>query len=700
MSYIDNDYYRMLEYAHPFSLDRFTKVIELKGYKDQLLNDMDRGALLSRYSRSTHSLIDVLNKEFIPNKQKGIEFYEKWLNDYGDDSIAELASKQVGIEGISVLAASELTDRRLGISFLEKSTRYLPFSPESFYIPGEFYTYGIVDEFKELCALSYKTFTVINDELNELLREQYPIQNCSFTRDGELITYSQLSGEETALADKAYHSAVRDRSFDNASYAWLNALITNIGFNANCRAIEYMLHKLNASRLSELNTLGGNMLSLLDKSIAPFLKRVNQEGEEVITDYLINNSLTFNTYHPDESSVVGVYKHNVVNLLKPYDSFQEDLDNIEGTAKLSPEHTLRAEQQKNHKKTSMAILNQILHNNDQLDFVRGEQVIIDQDDFKPEVKLVDNRDETRAVNLITSAILWEYNENLLDYDEHNFNNIDANLRIKGLDKSDIKSGILYDILNKNKTIDEIANMYDDLHLNRITENGLSFGDFITYFEEASTTFDAVLFQDYESNKLAITKDQQFLINQYIKNRRNRRQTLGRAFEVVSYIFDIKSSFRVFRDLKRHRVNTLIKNPVVTGRNTYENYIFPDLIVKNEALFNSYKHLIEKSFNLYEKVIKNTGDYIAAQYIHPMGVKHTYSLSINARALDYLLSLRTIPQGHEEYRDICQQLYNNVRIIHPNVAKCFKFVDLNKYSLGRINYEYRKEKKLNDLNSHV
>lgn len=694
-STVDNEYYRMRQYPHPFSLTHSTKIIELKGYKDQLLNDMDRGALLSRYSRSTKSLLDVLDKEFIPNKNKGIEFYQKWLNEYGDDSIAELASKQIGIEGISILAASELTDRRLGMSFLEKSTRYLPFSADSFYIPGEFYTYGIVDEFRELCGLSHKTFQFIDNEIQQLLSEQYPIQNCSFARDDELITYSQLKGEEIALADKAYHSAIRDRSFDNASYAWLNALITNIGFNANCRAIEYTLHKLNASRLSELNTLGGNMLSLLNESIAPFLGRINAQQEGVITEYLQANTNTFNTYHPDDSSMVSVYKHNVVNLLKPYDTFQEDIENLEQKdRKLSPEHIKRAEQQKNHKKTSMSILNQILHDNKQLSFVKPTNpVFVDQDRFKPHVTLVDHRDETRAINMLCSAILWEYNENLLDYDDINLNNLDNNMRIIPLDSNGIQSGILYDLINNNKTLDEIANLYDDLHLNRITENSLSLGDFITYFEESATTFDTTLYQDYDSTRLVMTKDQQFLINQYVKNRKNRRHTLGRAFEMIDYCFDLTSSFRVFRDLKRHRINTMIKNPVITGRNTYENYIFPDLILKNEQLFNSYKNLIQKSFELYEKLIKKTGDYVAAQYIHPMGIKHTYSLKINARALDYLISLRTIPQGHEEYREIAALLYNTVKIVHPSIAKQMKFVDLNKYSLGRINYEYKKEKKL-------
>lgn len=698
MHFFENDYYRMVQYAHPFSVDRFTNIIDLKGYVgSQVLNEMDRGALLSRYSRSTKSMIELIYEEFMENPNRGTEFYNRVLNEYGDDSIAELSSKQIGIEGLSILAATELTDRRIGISFLEKSTRYLPFSADNFYIPGEFYTYGVVDEYKELCALSFKTFTYINEELKQLLAEQYPLEKCTFQKGDKMVAYHLLSTEEKEMAAKSYHRAIRDRAYDNASYCWLTSLTTNIGFNANCRSLEYLLHNLKASRLNENFNLGENMLSLLNHSIAPFLKRVDQE---VITDqsqsgYLISNSENFNTYNPDGSdSMISVYKANIVNLLKPYDTFQEDLEHIDGgTAKLSPEQRLRAEQQKNHKKTNMNILNQILHNNDTIARIKTDVPYVNQDNFRPSIFLADHRDEKRCINLLCAAILSQYNENLLDYDEYNFNNLDANLRIKPLEPNSIQNGILYDLVNESKTIDEIANLYDDIHLNRITENGLRLNEFITYFEESSTTFDTTLYQDYDSDKLVITKDQQFLINSYVKNRRNRRQTLGRAFETVDYLFDITSSFRVFRDLKRHRINTLIKPPVLTTRNSFDNYIFPDLILKNENLFNAYKLLIEKSYALYEKLIKGTNDYITAQYVLPLAVKFNYSIKINARALDYLLSLRTIPQGHEEYREICQLIYSTVKIVHPNIAKLFKFVDLNKYNLGRINYEFKKEQKL-------
>src|SRR5207237_2420867 len=55
------------------------------------------------------------------------EFYERVLVGYGDDSVAELAGAHVAVEQTSTLAAKALEDSRIGISPLEKSTRYVRF---------------------------------------------------------------------------------------------------------------------------------------------------------------------------------------------------------------------------------------------------------------------------------------------------------------------------------------------------------------------------------------------------------------------------------------------------------------------------------------------------------------------------------------------------------------------------------------------
>src|SRR5574337_1713034 len=88
---------------------------------------VDRGALMSRYSRTDKSMRRIFLDEFSQNENRGEEFYNKVLLEYGDDSVAELGEAQVALEGISNIAAKKIEDRRIGLSYLEKSSRYVPF---------------------------------------------------------------------------------------------------------------------------------------------------------------------------------------------------------------------------------------------------------------------------------------------------------------------------------------------------------------------------------------------------------------------------------------------------------------------------------------------------------------------------------------------------------------------------------------------
>src|SRR6266480_3766785 len=74
--------------------------------------------LLRRFCTNTDRRLDARRAE---------EFYERVLVGYGDDSVAELAGAHVAVERVSNLAAKALEDSRIGISPLEKSTRYVRF---------------------------------------------------------------------------------------------------------------------------------------------------------------------------------------------------------------------------------------------------------------------------------------------------------------------------------------------------------------------------------------------------------------------------------------------------------------------------------------------------------------------------------------------------------------------------------------------
>jgi thymidylate synthase ThyX len=68
------------------------------------------------------------------------------------------------------------------------------------------------------------------------------------------------------------------------------------------------------------------------------------------------------------------------------------------------------------------------------------------------------------------------------------------------------------------------------------------------------------------------------------------------------------------------------------------------------------------------------------------------MKLNLREACHLIELRTIPQGHIDYRRVAQNMYNQINKIHPNLSKIMKFVDLKEYDLERFEAEKRTEEK--------
>ena len=127
---------------------------------------VDRGALMSRYSRTSKSMRRVFLDEFARNEDRGEEFYNRVLQEYGDDSVAELGEAQIAIEGLSNIAVKKIEDRRLGLSYLEKSSRYVDWSAKR---DGEYLFYRepcimeseFADRYEEACG------PVLSDILKE-----------------------------------------------------------------------------------------------------------------------------------------------------------------------------------------------------------------------------------------------------------------------------------------------------------------------------------------------------------------------------------------------------------------------------------------------------------------------------------------------------------------------------------------------------
>ena len=144
------------------------------------------GALLSRYSRTTFTGKQLFLKEFLPNMNRGQEFFETWLVDYGDDSIQEMAGGiPLSCEFVSNVAAKEIEDSRMG-SYIEKSTRYVAFDRKM--NDGEFMFYKdpkimgsrFSEEYLELMCDLFTSYSKYIDNMKDYVREINPFESQKF----------------------------------------------------------------------------------------------------------------------------------------------------------------------------------------------------------------------------------------------------------------------------------------------------------------------------------------------------------------------------------------------------------------------------------------------------------------------------------------------------------------------------------------
>ncbi|MBU0526930.1 FAD-dependent thymidylate synthase [Candidatus Micrarchaeota archaeon] len=254
------------------------------------LPEVVKGALFSRYSRSANSLRKVLLKEFMQSEELGIEgfqslgrdslvktkkaeeFYDRILVGYGDDSVAELAGAHIALEEISIIATKIVEDARIGLSPLEKSTRYVyfdkkredgswPYLKEKTIMKSEF-----ADMYIKTCDLCFQTYSDLVPKVSEYIMEKEP------------------KDEETS--DRAYRSTVRAKTCDILRGLLPASTLTNMGFFGDGRAYEYLITKMYGDDLSEIRDLAGLMQGELAKVIPSFVKRANNKYGIAMQDYL------------------------------------------------------------------------------------------------------------------------------------------------------------------------------------------------------------------------------------------------------------------------------------------------------------------------------------------------------------------------------------------------------------------------------
>jgi thymidylate synthase ThyX len=146
---------------------------------------------------------------------------------------------------------------------------------------------------------------------------------------------------------------------------------------------------------------------------------------------------------------------------------------------------------------------------------------------------------------------------------------------------------------------------------------------------------------------------------------------------------------MFRDLHRHRALTLERQLLTTDH----GYALP----KEMGILGiekDFKDCMYKTKEVFTNIRKHYPEQ--AQYAVNFAYNYPYFMHLNLREACHLIELRTVPQGHLDYRKVVQDMFRQIKRVHPRLCKIIKFVDLKEYELERFESEKRTEEKRKKL----
>src|SRR5215475_10532925 len=252
------------------------------------------GALCSRASRASGSLLEVLLREYIDpivngddarlareledtidflkehgfknilNNQRAQAFYSKWLSQYGDDSIAQVTGTHVIVWGISQVAMKFIEDQRVGLEPIEKSTRYVNFGSKVggrylYYIPKpDLLRHGLLADYTATVDRLFDTYVGLLPRLQQWLKANYD--------------------EKESILEK--------KAFDTLRGLLPMATVSQVAFRGNAQAFEYLINRTSAHPLEELRWFSREIKAELDKEIPSLLLRLADEKSADYQKYL------------------------------------------------------------------------------------------------------------------------------------------------------------------------------------------------------------------------------------------------------------------------------------------------------------------------------------------------------------------------------------------------------------------------------
>jgi thymidylate synthase ThyX len=146
----------------------------------------------------------------------------------------------------------------------------------------------------------------------------------------------------------------------------------------------------------------------------------------------------------------------------------------------------------------------------------------------------------------------------------------------------------------------------------------------------------------------------------------------------------------YRDLHRHRMMTQERQTF----STLHGYNIP-AEVEQAGLSGPFREALDRADTLFKKIAAVDRDL--AQYVVPLAYRMRFYQWQNFRQLFWEAELRTVSQGHPDYRFIEQEKYRLVREKFPLIGS-YMLVDTRDYAIARRGVEdqiLQKEKRIRE-----
>ena len=206
----------------------------------------------------THSFLDIFSNP------RARSFYVRWLAQYGDDSIAQMAGLHLVFTGISQVAIKHLEDQRIGIAPLEKSTRYVDYSKKigghyAYYRDPSLSKFGLMDEYVRVM-------------------------------DGLFDAYSNLIPKCIASLSKKFPnekpSVIEKKAFDILRGLLPTSTLSQVAFFGNGQAFEYLIQRCARHPLGEIRWIAERSYEELVQVVPSFVRRIkDEERKELVENY-------------------------------------------------------------------------------------------------------------------------------------------------------------------------------------------------------------------------------------------------------------------------------------------------------------------------------------------------------------------------------------------------------------------------------